>query len=120
MKQEPVNTIEDIGSALLTLIKSQSKLLSLEAALAKQSIVPLLASTVGLMILTVTTWLLCLTLIGFACYHWTQHIGASIIITLAINISLWCLMLYNILRYKNRIRFQKTREHIKQWLGDSS
>lgn len=118
MKHEPEHNIEEVGSALLTLLKSQSKLLALEASLAKQSIIPLLVSSICLMILTVSTWLLCLTLIGFATYALTQHIAWAIVITLGINLSLWLTMLYNIMRYKNRVRFQKTREHIKHWLGD--
>lgn len=120
MKQEPVNNIEELGSALLTLLKSQSKLLALEAALAKKSIIPLMASAIAVMILTVSTWLICLSLIGYSAYLWTQHIAWAIAITLGINLSLWGIMVCNIMRYKDRVRFQKTRDHIKHWLGSDS
>jgi uncharacterized membrane protein YqjE len=119
MKQDDGQDIAQLGSALLTLFKSQSKLLSLEAALAKQSILPLILSTVGLMILTVTTWLLCLTLIAYSCYLATAQVGTSIALTLGLNLCFWTLTFLSVLRFKKRIQFKKTRAHLKQWLGDN-
>lgn len=117
MKQDATHDIEQLGSALLALIKGQGRLLALEAALAKQSILPLIASTVCLMILTVTTWLGCLVFITYLGYEWTQDLGISIIITLCINISLWLIMIFNVMRYKKRIQFTKTWDHMKQWMS---
>lgn len=120
MSKTTDNTIENLGSALLTLATGQTKLLSLEAALAKHSIIPLIASMIGTMILTVSSWLLILCLLIIGVHALTDHWALSVIIMLFFNLGLGLLMLRCVNQYSKRITFEKTRAHVKQWLGDLS
>ena len=115
-----INDIEQIGEALYSLARGQSKLFLLEAKLAKQSLAPF-AIVVGLiLIISLSAWFCFELLLGYILYIYTHNIMVTIILTLFINI-IWLVLLINrLMVHRKNMAFTQTRHHIKSMVGNEN
>lgn len=112
MKDNPIETLCREG---LSLLKAQATLFSLESQLAKQSIVPLLASMGTALLLALSLWLTSLVGIGYVVYIYTHHVSYSVLATIIVQLLLLGYALYGIKQYQSHLQFKETRAQLKHY-----
>lgn len=112
------NPLEDICHESLALLKAHATLFSLESKLAKQSIIPWMASLGIALLLGITLWITLLICIGYGLYLYTQEIALSLGGTFLIQCLLFLFILSLIRLYQQRMQFRETRAHLKDYWGE--
>ncbi|MFI4956364.1 MAG: hypothetical protein ACHQAX_04050 [Gammaproteobacteria bacterium] len=114
MKDNPIETICRAGIAL---VKEHATLFSLETALAKQSIIPFVASLGCALVLIISTWFTLLALTAYTIYIQSQNVWLSLTGTLLLQILLLCLTGFMTHQFHQRMQFKETRSHLKDYFG---
>lgn len=108
--------VKQIATSWFLLIKDHIKLLSLESELAQISVFPLLISGLTMTFFALTFWILLLIFIGYAFFIWGYSPIICLMIVLGINVFALIMSYFSILKYKNRMRFEHTRNRLKEIL----
>lgn len=116
MEREP-SSVNELSFAWLSILQSQAKLFHLESQLAKLSLLPFM-----ICVFTVIFMILCLSIssqlfIGYLIFSWTENGIISLFLLVLIDLFLLCLGLLMILKYKNRMRFERSRAALKEWIS---
>lgn len=106
--------------ALLQVIKNHVKLFGLEARLAKRSLIPFCVSLISLIIVSMTTWLLLLFLVGYVAYVSKQNLIFSVGLVFIVNMIAMLVLIAITVMLFHRILFRKTRAHLGFYRGQFS
>lgn len=112
------NALENLANAGISLIKEHAALFSLESALAKQSIAPFFLSVASTVLFAIGSWISLCVLITYGIYVLSQNLLLSLIGILTLHILLFGLSLWMTMRYQQRMKFQETRAHLKEYFGE--
>ncbi|KTC73096.1 hypothetical protein Lbir_1148 [Legionella birminghamensis] len=104
-------SISGLVSSKLESYKLFTKIVQLETKLAAMGVLPLIIHTVMLLIMSMTVWLLIMSLIGYGLFYILGSIALSLLLTVVLNLGI----MYTIYRLAvsnlKKMSFEKTREY---------
>ncbi len=110
-----IKELEQMGIAWIVLIREQLKLFTLEAKLAKISLLPALVCTCLLLFLSISTWLCALTLAGYGLYFYSQSLFITFLTVFLVNLGMMLTAALLLKRYLKRMSFQYTRAQFHEY-----
>lgn len=112
-----IKELEQMGIAWVILIREQLKLFTLEAKLARISVLPAFLSACVLMLLGISTWVSALALAGYGIYYYAGNIWIALFSVFMVNLGLMVTAALLLRRYLRRMSFQYTRAQFNEYKG---